>query len=249
MLLELQSKIIYGPIRSRRIGSSLGVNLLPPRVKVCSFDCLYCQYGWTDFALMENADYPEPEEVGKALREALGKLPEPPRWITFSGNGEPTLHPEFGRIVDIVISVRDERATGTGTAILSNSTTVHRPEIREALSKLDIRIMKLDAGTQEMFSSYSRPAPGFTLEQVVDGLAALKDVTIQSLFTKGMSGNYTEESIAAWIDHLKRIEPVMVQIYSLDRGFPSREIERLTQEELEGIVRRLEEVGIPAQAF
>jgi len=249
MLLELQSTIIYGPIRSRRIGSSLGVNLLPPRIKICSFDCLYCQYGWTDFSLIESAAFPGPEEVRKALEEALERLPEQPRWITFSGNGEPTLHPDFGRIVDIVMEVRDRLAPGTGTAILSNSTTVHRPEIREALSRLDIRIMKLDAGTPEMFDSYSRPAPGFTLEQTVEGLVALNDVTIQSLFTKGRSGNYTEENIEAWIGRLKRIEPITVQVYSLDRGFPSREIEKLIPGELEGIVERLEGAGIPAQAF
>ena len=249
MLLELQSTIIYGPIQSRRIGSSLGVNLLPPKVKVCSFDCLYCQYGWTDFSLMESAVFPSPDEVKQALEEALEKLEEPPRWITFSGNGEPTLHPDFGRIVDIVIEVRDRLAPSAGTAILSNSTTVHRPEIREALSKLDLRIMKLDAGTPGMFASYSRPAPGFTLELVVGGLSALEDVTIQSLFTKGTSGNYTEANIDAWIERLKRIEPVMVQAYSLDRGFPSREIEKLTPGELAGIVERLEKAGMPARAF
>jgi wyosine [tRNA(Phe)-imidazoG37] synthetase (radical SAM superfamily) len=249
MLLELQSTIIYGPIRSRRIGSSLGVNLLPAKIKVCSFDCLYCQYGWTDFSLMESAIFPGPEDVQKALEEALERLPEQPHWITFSGNGEPTLHPEFGRIVDIVIEVRDRLSPDTGTAILSNSTTVHRPEIREALSKLDLRIMKLDAGTKGMFASYSRAAPGFTIEQMVEGLTALGNVTIQSLFTKGKSGNYTEANIDAWIGRLKRIEPVTVQVYSLDRGFPSREIEELTHEELEGIVKRLEEAEIPARAF
>jgi wyosine [tRNA(Phe)-imidazoG37] synthetase (radical SAM superfamily) len=249
MLLELQSTIIYGPIQSRRIGSSLGVNLLPPKVKVCSFDCLYCQYGWTDFSLMDGAAFPEPEKARKALEKALEKLEEPPRWITFSGNGEPTLHPEFGEIVDAVIEVRNEQAQGTGIAILSNSTTVHRPEIREALTKLDLRIMKLDAGTPEIFASYSRPAPGFTFEHVVEGLAALDEVTIQSLFTKGTGGNFTEENITAWIGHLKHIEPIMVQIYSLDRGFPSREIEKLTREELDGIAQRLKEAGIPALAF
>jgi wyosine [tRNA(Phe)-imidazoG37] synthetase (radical SAM superfamily) len=249
MLLELQSTIIYGPIRSRRIGTSLGVNILPPKIKICSFDCLYCQYGWTDFSLMENAEYPRPEEAGKALEEALDRLSEPPRWITFSGNGEPTLHPEFGRIVDLVIEVRDSRAPGAGTAILSNSTTVHRPEIREALEKLDLRIMKLDAGTPDAFASYNRPAQGITLEIVVEGLAELDDVTIQSLFTKGPAGNSSEGHISAWIEHLKRIEPVMVQIYSLDRGFPSREIGELDPEELEEIRARLEAEGIPAKVF
>jgi wyosine [tRNA(Phe)-imidazoG37] synthetase (radical SAM superfamily) len=249
MLLELQSTIIYGPIQSRRIGPSLGVNILPAKVKVCSFDCLYCQYGWTDFSMMEGAKYPTPDEVRAALTAALEKPPKPPRWITFSGNGEPTLHPEFGRIVDIVNEVRDERAPDAGTAILSNSSTVHRPEVREALSKLDLRIMKLDAGTEEMLKLYSRPAAGITLEGIVQGLSALDDVTIQSLFTKGPSGNFTEENIAAWIGQLKQIEPVLVQIYSLDRGFPSREIEKLEREELEAIGARLEAEGISAKTF
>ena len=249
MLLELQSTIIYGPIASRRIGASLGINLLQARTKVCTFDCLYCQYGWTDFSCLETAVYPAPEKVVEALEAALGALPAPPRYITFSGNGEPTLYPEFARIVDLVNAARDGRAPDAGTAILSNSTTVVRPEIREALSKLDLRIMKLDAGTEETFESYSRPAPGISLEEITEGLAALDDVTIQSLFTKGPAGNFTGRNITEWIDRLKRIGPVMVQIYSLDRGVPSREIEKLGVEELGSIRDRLAAEGIPAEIF
>jgi wyosine [tRNA(Phe)-imidazoG37] synthetase (radical SAM superfamily) len=217
--------------------------------KVCTFDCLYCQYGWTDFSCLERAEYPAPEQVVRALESALDKLSTPPRYITFSGNGEPTLHPGFGRIVDLVNSARDGRAPETGTAILSNSTTVSSPEIRKSLSRLDLRIMKLDAGSEKMFASYSRPAPGITIEEITEGLVALDDVTIQSLFTKGPSGNFAEPNITEWIARLKRISPVLVQVYTLDRGFPSREIEKLEREELEEIRSRLENAGIPAQAF
>jgi len=249
MLLDLQATIIYGPIQSRRIGSSLGINLLPVNEKVCSFDCLYCQYGWTDYSRVKTASFPEPAKVSEALRTALGNLPVMPRYITFSGNGEPTLHPDFGEIVDEVIRIRDECAPGSGTAILSNSSTVSRPEIREALSKLDLRIMKLDAGHPDTFKGYSRPAPGISIEEITRGLAALDGVTIQSLFTKGKGGNFSEPNLTEWIARLKKISPLTVQIYTLDRGYPSGTIERLTPEELEQIRSRLEKEGIPARAF
>ncbi len=249
MLLELQSTIIYGPINSRRIGTSLGVNILPADLKVCSFDCLYCQYGWTDFSKMATASFPATGEARDALVSAL-KSPHPHLdYITFSGNGEPTLHPDFAGMVDIMTGARDDLAPDAGTAILSNSTTVPRPDIRDALSKLDLRIMKLDAGEPGMYESYNRPAPGTSIDEITDGLAALDDVTIQSLFTKGPGGNLTEGNLADWIERLERISPVLVQIYTLDRGFPSRDIEKLDREELESVRFRVQGEGIKAQVF
>lgn len=249
MLLNLQSTIIYGPIQSRRIGSSLGINILPADVKVCTFDCLYCQYGWTDFSTMENADFPKPPAVAEALKKSLGSLPALPRYITFSGNGEPTLHPAFGEIVDDVIRIRNEYAPDSHTAILSNSSTVHCPEIRGALSKLDLRIMKLDAGDPDMFGSYNRPAQGMSIGQMMEGLVALDDVTIQSLFTKGPSGNFSEPNLTDWVARLRAITPRLVQLYTLDRGYPSRAIEVLERDELDSIQARLEGEGIPAETF
>lgn len=249
MLLNLQSTIIYGPIQSRRIGASLGVNILPANVKVCCFDCLYCQYGWTDFSTMETTEFPEPSAVVEALKNALTSLPELPRYITFSGNGEPTIHPAFGEIVEEVIRIRDELAPDAGTAILSNSSAVHCPEIREALSKLDMRIMKLDTGDSYIFNLYNKPAAGISIGKITEGLVALDDVTIQSLFTKGPGGNFTEPNMTDWVARLRAIEPRLVQIYTLDRGFPSRAIEKLDHGELERIRARLEGEGIPAEVF
>ncbi|HVP58413.1 MAG TPA: radical SAM protein, partial [bacterium] len=227
MLLALQKAIVYGPVKSRRLGHSLGVNILPAGTKVCSFNCLYCQYGWTDFKMLENCAalaLPTREQVVSALEAALRRLPTPPAFITFSGNGEPTLHPDFGRIVESVVEVRNRLAPHARTAILSNSTTVAERGVREALKRLDVRIMKLDAGTAEKLASYNQPAPGIDLDSVLRGLSGLKDVTLQALFTGGPMGNASASEVKAWIGRVKSLAPRAVQIYSLARGYPSREI-------------------------
>ena len=226
MLLQLQKHIVYGPVHSRRLGRSLGINLLPCEVKVCTFNCLYCQYGWTDFSCLESASFPNPETVLENVAHALRSLTEPPAYITFSGNGEPTLHPDFPSIVDGIIAIRDEYAARAKTAILSNASTGHRPPVQRALAKLDVRIMKLDAGDPATLHSYNQPAPGVAYDAILQGLERLADVTVQSLFTAGPAGNDTPENLRAWIEHLKRIGPRRVQIYSLDRGHPSRHIQK-----------------------
>ncbi|MDQ1353873.1 MAG: hypothetical protein QG657_4180, partial [Acidobacteriota bacterium] len=223
MLLALQSNIIYGPVQSRRLGRSLGVNVLPVRQKICSFDCLYCQYGRLapmNAAEAVKCEFPSVVEVLAALEQALRNLPQPVNYITFSGNGEATLHPGFRELVAGVRELRDRLSPAAKTAILSNSTTVSDSHTREALGLLDVRIMKLDAGTQEMFVHYNRPAAGITLKDTVAGLALLEAVTIQSLFTKGPDGNFSQAHLAAWIEQVKKISPIIVQVYSLARKSP-----------------------------
>lgn len=252
MLLALQSDIIYGPVRSRRLGRSLGVNVLPAQRKVCSFDCLYCQYGRFAPKNMEEAgkcEFPGVNEILDALEQALKQLPVPPAYITFSGNGEATLFPRFRELVEGIRQLRDSLAPETKTAILSNSTTVNDPGIREALAMLDVRIMKLDAGTEKMFTHYNRPGKGITLKQTVDGLAALEDVTIQSLFTKGPDGNFTPRHLSAWVKQIKRIAPLFVQVYSLDRNSPTRSLISLDKDDLLHIQSLLEPANIPAQIY
>jgi wyosine [tRNA(Phe)-imidazoG37] synthetase (radical SAM superfamily) len=252
MLLALQKDIVYGPVRSRRLGFSLGINILPAGTKVCTFNCLYCQYGWTDFKMLENPSahgLPTKEQVITALENALRRLPALPAFITFSGNGEPTIHPDFASIVDGVVSVRDARAPSARTAILSNSGTVARSEVRKALGLLDVRIMKLDAGTAERLLGYNQPAPGIDLGSVMEGLRALPDVTIQALFTGGPRGNASESDVKAWVDKVKSLSPRAVQIYSLARGYPSREIEAIGRGELDAIKRRLDKAGIASEVF
>ena len=150
-VLELQKGIIYGPVSSRRLGRSLGINLSPTARKVCSFNCVYCHYGWTKVLTSDLSAYiddlPAPKAVEKALEETLRTLDPPPQYITFSGNGEPTLHPDFEEIVDRVRVVRDRTGTQADIAILSNSTGLANQSVLRGLASLDVRIMKLDAGT------------------------------------------------------------------------------------------------------
>ncbi|MCP4155655.1 MAG: radical SAM protein [bacterium] len=252
MLLELQKEIIYGPVRSRRLGASLGVNVLPVKRKVCSFDCLYCQYGRSQCQTAEQVgagQFPEVEEVLAALERGLLELEEKPVYITFSGNGEATLHPDFGELVEGVLQVRDRVAPGVKTAILSNSATVSDPAIREHLRKLDVRIMKLDAGVGEVFDSFNRPAKGVSLEGVVEGLKALGGVMLQSLFAKGEGGNYSEAHIAEWVKVVTQIEPEFVQVYSLARQSPTETLIPLENSELESIKKRLDNEKIKSYYY
>ncbi len=252
MLLSPKRFIIYGPVRSRRLGRSLGINILPSGRKVCTFDCRYCQYGWTDPADHTGDPAPyglaTPESVADALRDILA-APEKPDYLTFSGNGEPTLHPRFGDVVDAVIAVRDRMAPRARTAILSNSSRVTDPAVRDALAKLDVRIMKLDTGTEERFRAYNGAIGGLRLDRIVEGLRQLPDVTLQTLFTAGPAGNMDPPEVDAWIERVTEIRPRSVQIYSLDRSAPCDEIETVPRARLEEIASRLAALGIEARVF
>lgn len=251
MLLELKDQIIYGPVRSRRLGRSLGINVLPARDKVCTFDCLYCQYGLAEPIDLEidRLRFPSVDKVMAAVEKALRTLSSPPAYLTFSGNGEPTLHPRFPELVDGLAFLRNQYARHAQTAVLSNATTAHLPEIRTALSRLDVRIMKLDAGSQEMLDQYNRPKTRESFQPIIAGLAALHDVTIQSLFTGGPLGNFLEEHIEVWIEQLLLINPLLVQLYTLDRTSPSADITHLSQKDLLKLRARLSNMGINAEVF
>jgi wyosine [tRNA(Phe)-imidazoG37] synthetase (radical SAM superfamily) len=249
MLLELKNEIIYGPVQSRRLGSSLGINILPGGHKVCTFNCLYCQYGWTDYSLIHNLIFPTVANVFEAVEKALQTLSPSPGYITFSGNGEPTLHPEFHRIVDEVIKLRDRYAPSSKTAILSNSTTAHDPAIRDSLEKLDVRIMKLDSGCEETLAQYNQPYSDIILDNIVEGLNNLNDVSIQALFTGGKLGNSNEKNISAWIKNLKQINPIDIHVYTLDRDCPSDAIAKLNTDALHHIRARCVNENIPASVY
>jgi wyosine [tRNA(Phe)-imidazoG37] synthetase (radical SAM superfamily) len=252
MTIPLQRGIIYGPVRSRRLGRSLGINLLPTSYKICTFNCLYCQYGWTLIhgrILRDRDAWPKVNEVYNALERSLKEISPSPDYITFSGNGEPTIYPDFPVIVDGVIKLRNDLAPSAKVAVLSNSTMVTDENILTALSRLDVKIMKLDCGAVECFKSYNRPAKGVHFEEMVKGLAKLENVTIQSLFSGGPKGNFYPENIEAWIDSVRQISPSTVQLYTLDRGFPSNKIAMLNKNQLIELKERLNEFGIDSEVY
>ncbi len=224
--IPLQQGVLYGPVQSRRLGRSLGLNILPDEIKVCSMDCGYCQYSWTGILSVQPSQYagflPSREDVSGALAKMLKRLQAagtPPDTLTFSGNGEATLHPDFAAIVGDVVALRDAYAPACRTAILSNSTTIHRPEIRQALLLLDDPILKLDAGREETFLRLNRPAKGVTFCGIVEGLKAMGGTAvIQALFVRGAVDNSTDEEVDAWASLVAAIRPRQVQIYTLDRG-------------------------------
>ncbi len=203
---------VYGPVRSRRLGVSLGLNLQPQRSKLCSFDCPYCQCGFNT-PKAEDSRWPSPDEVAHSLTRALARLPAPPAWITFSGNGEPTLHPRFAVVVDRVLAVRAEVAPGTRVAILCNGLAAGRPAVRAALLRLDARIMKLDPGPADKVNGARYDADRLAVDY-----RALKPYTIQAMVAMGHDWDGSSgESVAAWLPRLVRADPDAVQLYSLAR--------------------------------
>jgi len=238
--IPLQRGIIYGPVRSRRIGGSLGINLLPTEFKMCAFDCVYCQYGRTDMKTASPQEdlLPSVEEVAAALEEALRRMKDLDV-ITFSGNGEPTLHPEFGEVVAAVIELRDRLAPGKPLAVLSSGAMVHLPQVREALSKLDMRIIKLDAGDERTFREVNRPVAGLDLEGIIRGLQHLDRVILQTLLVKGSRENSSPEKIGKLIEQIRAIRPGEVQLYTLVRPPAEEDVAPVPKGELEEIAARI----------
>jgi len=240
--IPLQKGITYGPVNSRRLGPSLGLNLLPVSCKICSFNCVYCQYGLTRNPVAsvgrEVAGLPKADEVENALRRALSEI-EAPGFITFSGNGEPTLHPDFPAIARMVKAARDELSPSSEIALLSNSTGLALERVARAVDEfIDLPIMKLDAGDEETFQKVSRPAPGITHELVLGGLRRLeKPFTVQTVFVRGTMSNSDGPALRAWIQKIGEIKPRAVQAYSLDRPFPTRGLEIVPPSRLEEIAR------------
>ena len=257
MVYSLQTSCVYGPINSRRLGRSLGVNLLPSGLKLCTFDCVYCHYGETEVTTVDPRNkkihFPSVTDVSDELRQALKEFRDrndAPEYITFSGNGEPTLHPQFRGIVDEVKALRDQYVPQVPVAILSNSTTVHLLHIREALKKMDKRIMKLDAGSSEVFQAVNRPDSSLDLEEIIDGLCRLKDLSLQAAFMTGGIDNIDRRNIEPWIQAIGRIKPNDVQIYTIDRPSADERIERVEHPVLEKIAMEVtSRTGFVAQVY
>jgi len=237
-MLPLQSDIIYGPINSRRLGRSLGINLLPPSHKVCSFDCVYCHYGRTQVKTLypQAGQLPGVEEVLQAIQEGLQAHPDID-YLTFSGNGEATLHPQFPQIVAGVRELRDDLKSEAKLTILSNSSTVHLAHIQEALASFEAPIMKLDAGDPKTLARLNRPTPEVTLESIIEGLKSVPGLIIQSVMVDGRVSNVRGAAYRAWLAALAEIRPTRVQIYSTDRPVPDAGQQRVPPSALRRLAR------------
>ncbi len=248
---------IFGPIHSRRLGTSLGINLMPNDGKVCSFDCLYCEAGYNAQGRGQAGISPR-EEVDKALRAKLIEMHKDGiklDVITFSGNGEPTLHPDFAGVVDDVIALRNEYYPEAKVSVLTNSTMVHKPQVAAALKKVDNNILKLDSAIDSTMRLLDRPnSPSFTCRKVIHDLKQFEGTgIIQTMFTRGVHDgaqidNTIPEEIEALIEAYSKIKPREVMIYSIDRKTPEQSLEKVPKSELELIGQQITAAtGIPVQ--
>ncbi|MEI6764130.1 MAG: radical SAM protein [Bacteroidota bacterium] len=253
----LFDQIVFGPVRSRRLGVSLGMNLLPTNGKLCSFNCIYCECGWTDYAHPVSDKLHSRKDIRESLEQRLIALAGEnmlPDAITFAGNGEPTLHPDFTGIVDDTVALRDKYSPLAQVAVLSNSSTLDRPGIIAALMKTN-NMMKLDAGSDGMFRTINNPKSNINLATIVENLKKFNgQLTIQSMFFKGEYNgkpidNTTDEELIPWLGYLKEINPRSVMIYSLDRRPPAQKLEKLSAEELEAIAVRIRAIGLNAKIY
>ena len=253
----LRGGIVYGPVPSRRLGQSLGINLLPTDHKLCSFNCLYCQYGWTKkvtFAPDERLEkMPSFEAVGSALETALTVLGRDHKKIdsiTICGNGEPTLYPALAEVIGAAKTLRDCYQPAARVAILSNSSTAGSPAVRRALELLDLKIMKFDAGSEDMFRRLNHPAAPVYMGEIIAALKTLKDCYLQSCFVQGRVTNADPDSVEMWVEKVREIHPLAVHIYSLDREPADKRIERVSLATLQWIANEVRwHTGVQAEVF
>jgi wyosine [tRNA(Phe)-imidazoG37] synthetase (radical SAM superfamily) len=245
----LFGSIVYGPIRSRRLGVSLGVNLMPITAKLCTFDCVYCECGWNQ--PVSHPNLPTREEVRIALESQLSIAVEPIDVITFSGNGEPTLHPDFLGIIQDTCALRDQYCPKAKVSVLSNSTQLGRTDVIEALRLCDNRILKLDSAIDATMRLIDKPVNAqLTVKQIAQWLSIFDgDFTLQTCFLRGeyqgqTIDNTTPEELTAWYKMVDYLHPKQVMIYVIDRVTPLETLEKIPAETMEKIAIPLREKGI-----
>ena len=246
----LFDSIVYGPIRSRRLGVSLGMNLMPTTAKLCTFDCVYCECGWNQ--PVSHPVLPTREQVREALASRLIALSSNQLdVITFSGNGEPTLHPEFLGIIEDTCALRDRYCPQAKISVLSNSTQLGRADVVKALRMCDNRILKLDSAIDKTMRLIDKPVnENLTVEQVAEWLSLFEgDFTLQTCFLRGeyegqVIDNTTPEELSAWYTMIERLRPKQVMIYVIDRATPLQTLTKVPAAEMEAIAAPLREKGI-----
>lgn len=250
--------VIFGPVRSRRLGLSLGINLLPLHFKHCSFNCIYCECGWTKPAPGGEIQFPDREQVALFLEKRLQQLVAQnylPDSLTYAGNGEPTLHPDFPGVVEDTIRLRNQFIPATKISVLSNASMTGDPVVFNALLKVDNNIQKLDAGGSRLFNLINNPLTAVDFDQVVSNLKKFNgEVIIQSMFLRGhfkgeWVDNTNEREVEQWLGHLTRIRPSMVMIYPVARATPVHNLEKISDEELQKIAKKVRKTGLNAEVF
>lgn len=243
--------IIFGPIKSRRLGISLGINLLPTDGKICSFDCIYCECGYN--AQGKGGGINKREDIKTALEHKLQEMKEKgetPDVLTFAGNGEPTLHPDFEVIIDDTIELRDRYFPNAKVSVLSNATRISKESVFNALNKVDNNILKLDSAYTETIRLINNPnVRDYTAEQLIRNLQRFDgNLIIQTMFLRGQHNgqavdNTTEREISAWLEAIKQIRPKQIMIYTIDRQTPEKELEKIPVDEMNAIADRVRALG------
>ena len=247
----LFNQIAYGTIHSRRLGTSLGMEIMPLEHKLCTFNCVYCECGWNE--KVQHPVLPTRQEVHDALEAKLQEIKannEPLDVITFSGNGEPTLHPEFKAIIADTCALRDRYCPEVKVSVLSNSTQLGRADVVEALRMCDKRILKLDAATDTMMRRIDKPVnEGLDVETIIRWLEQFEgDFILQTCFLRGEHNgeridNTTEEELNAWYQAVERLHPKQIMIYVIDRKTPEESLEKIAPETMHAIAQPLKEKG------
>ncbi|MBN1820719.1 MAG: radical SAM protein [Prolixibacteraceae bacterium] len=256
MATFLFDEIIFGPVKSRRLGISLGINLLPVNSKVCSFDCIYCECGRNPKSHNKKTTLPSRKEVKLKLEEKLIQMQTEnrlPDVITFAGNGEPTLHPDFAKIINDTIELRNKFSPDARIAVLSNATMVHKKSVFKALLKIEDNIQKLDSAFEDTIKIMDCPTKSFNLDKTVEQLTGFNGkVIIQTMFLKGeyegqQFDNTTETELEAWLKLLKKINPSQVMIYTIARDTPVDTLKKIPEQELNRIASKAKKVGLKVQ--
>ncbi len=251
-MTSLYDNIIFGPVHSRRLGLSLGINLLPIESKLCNFDCIYCECGWNE-EHRGKARFNSRHDVAAMLEQVLQQMLSdgtPPDVITFAGNGEPTMHPDFEAIIDDTIAIRNRLCPAAKISVLSNATQLHREDVVRALRRVDNNILKLDSAFDSTVQLINKPVGSYSVERVVRGMKRFEgELIVQTMFLRGeylarRVDNTTAEQVDAWLKLIAEIRPCQVMVYSLDRDTPCPTLEKVSRAELQEIAQKVEALGI-----
>ena len=243
--------IVFGPVSSRRLGSSLGVNILPSKGKLCNFDCIYCECGWNADG-RQDTTLPSFEAVKDALELRIGELKAegiPVDSITFSGNGEPTVHPDFPAIVDVVLRLRDIFYPKAKVSVLSNATVIARDEVRKALKRVDNPILKIDASDDRVIEMINKPVGHYRLCDIIKWLKDFEgNFILQTMFLRSSVFDQSDSRhLQEWMDIVRELKPREVMVYTIDRETPDKTLGKYTVEEMRSFVAPLLDEGFKIQ--